>query len=104
MAKRKVSWLRGAELDMFEIMHYYTNRNKSKTYSKKLYREIKVALKTLDFTIALPQKTAVKDLFYFTHNHISVLFSFQNNTVYVKIVIDDRRNPEMIKKLMLQSD
>lgn len=100
MAKRKVSWLRVAELDMFEIMHYYTNRNKSKRYSTNLYREIKEKLRVLDFTIALPQKTSTENLFYFIHNHISVFFSLENNNILVKIVIDDRRNPDMIKKLL----
>jgi hypothetical protein len=104
MAKRKVSWIREANLDMFEILSYYTQRNKSKTYSTKLYREIKEQLKTLDFSIALPQKTSVANLFYFTHNHISIFFSLKNNTVIVKIVIDDRRDPKSIKKLLLKSD
>ncbi|TRX33483.1 type II toxin-antitoxin system RelE/ParE family toxin [Flavobacterium sp. ZT3R18] len=104
MAKRKVSWLREAELDMFEITRYYTQRNKSKTYSTKLYREIKEELRTLDFSIALPQRTSVENLFYFTYNHISVFFSFENNTIFVKIVIDDRRDPKSINKLLLKSD
>jgi toxin YoeB len=104
MAERRISWLQDADLDMFEIMRYYTQKNKSKTYSTKLYREIKEELETLDFSIALPQKTSVENLFYFTHNHISVFFSFQNNTIFVKIVIDDRRDPKSIKKLLLKSD
>lgn len=100
MAERKVIWLRSAELDMFDLMGYYTEKNKSKVYSNRLYREINLKLKTLDFTVALPQKTAIKDLYYFTHNHISVFFALEKNSITAKFVIDERRNPNRIKALL----
>lgn len=102
MAKRKVNWTKEATSDIFDIMGYYTSRNKSSVYSDKLLFEIKQKLKTLDFSVALPQKTTVENLFYFTHNHISVFFSIQNPALFVKFVIDDRRNPESVKKLLLK--
>jgi toxin YoeB len=100
MAKRKVIWSTDSSLDMIDIMQYYTNRNKSKKYSSKLYKEIQLILKTLDFSIALPQKTSDKKLFYFTHHHIFIGFEIQDNILIVHLVIDDRRNPEIIKKLL----
>ena len=100
MVKRKIIWLRTAELDMLDIMLYYIERNKSKEYSTSLYRGIRKNLKTLDFSITLPQKTSVIDLFYFTHNHISVFFTIQElNTIVLKFVIDDRRNPAELQRL-----
>jgi hypothetical protein len=104
MGKRKVIWLTDSSLDMLDIMQYYTNRNKSKRYSSKLYKEIQLTLKTLNFSIALPKKTSDKKLFYFTHNHIFVGFDIKDNDLIVQFVIDERRNPEMIKKLMNISD
>ena len=99
MVKRKIIWLRTAELDMLDIMLYYIERNKSKEYSTSLYRGISKNLKTLNFTISLPQKTSVNDLFYFTYNHISVFFIIKElNTIIVKFVIDDRRNPIKLEK------
>lgn len=56
MAKRKVIWSVDSSMDMIEIMDFYNNRNKSKEYSRKLYKNIQDKLKTLDFSIALPQK------------------------------------------------
>ena len=73
MAK-KIIWLKNAEIQMFSIMDYYQERNKSKIYSEKLYREITQKIKKLDSKIAFPQKTSIKDLYYFTHNIF--LFSF----------------------------
>jgi hypothetical protein len=100
MAKRTVEWSKIALIDFVEILNYYIKRNKSKTYSQKLNTEIKFKLKTLDFKVALPQKTSVKDLFYFTHNHISVCFEILGNNLKVQLVIDDRRSPELIEKLL----
>ena len=100
MAKRTVEWSKDALIDLMEILNYYIKRNKSKTYSQKLNREIRFKLKTIDYTIALPQKTSVENLFYFTHNHISFCFEILNNNFKVQLVIDDRRNPELIEKLL----
>lgn len=74
MAKRKVIWSADSSMDMIEIMDFYNNRNKSKEYSRKLYKNIQDKLKTLDFSIALPQKTSDKKLFYFTLKHIFIGF------------------------------
>jgi hypothetical protein len=34
------------------------------------------------------------------HNHILVCFEIQNNELRVRVLIDDRRNPELIKKML----
>lgn len=100
MGKKKVIWTRKADVQLFSIMDYYAERNKSDFYSLKLERDINLKLSSLDFTIALPQKTSVENLFYFTHNHISVFFTFEKNSITVKFVIDERRNPNRIKVLL----
>jgi ParE toxin of type II toxin-antitoxin system, parDE len=102
MVKRKVIWTSRADSEWYEILDYYAKRNKNKIYSARLHREIQQRLKKLDFSVALPQKTTKLNVFYFTYNHISVFFSFKSNTVFVKSVSDDRRNPQMID-LLLQS-
>ena len=100
MAKRKVNWSKNALADLQEIMDYYTFRNKSAFYSCSLNVAIKTKLKTLDVEIALPQKTSIKNLFYFTHNHISVCFEIFDTVLRVQIVIDDRRSPKLLEKIV----
>ncbi|WP_432672346.1 hypothetical protein [Flavobacterium sp. SM2513] len=100
MAKRKVIWSADSSMDMIEIMEFYNNRNKSKEYSQKLYKKIQLKLQTLDFSIALPQKTSDKKLFYFTLKHIFVGFDIINTDLNVLLVIDDRRSPELVKKII----
>lgn len=104
MAKCKVSWTSRANFELYEILNYYAKRNKSRIYSAKLRNSIKQKLKVLDFSIALPQKTVKPNIFYFTHNHISVFFSFQDNTIFVKSVWDERRNPQILESILQKID
>lgn len=99
MAKRKVNWSKNALADLKEIMDYYTFRNRSALYSSKLNVAIRVKLNTLDVAIALSQKTSINNLYYFTHNHISVCFEIFDNALRVQLIIDDRRNPELLEKI-----
>lgn len=100
MAKQKVVWTYKAVFEMLEIMNYYSKRNKSRLYSNKLQKEIKQILKNLDFSIALPQKTTVENVFYFTHKHNSVFFSFNQNKIEVQSVWDERQNPQSLESFL----
>lgn len=101
MEKQKIVWTKKANTQLYSIMDYYAARNKSDFYSITLQNGIMQKLKKLNFTVALPQETSVKDLFYFTHNHISLFFVFDSNSITVKFVIDDRRNPKSIQALII---
>ena len=41
MAKRKIIWSQRVKIKLSEILEFYYQRNKSKMYSRKIYREIK---------------------------------------------------------------
>lgn len=100
MEEKEIIWTNTAKTQLFSIMDYYAKRNKSDLYSLKLESGIKKKLESIDFKIALPQKTMVENLYYFTFNHISTFFSAQNNIIKVKFLIDERRSPKRIKKLI----
>jgi toxin YoeB len=74
MVKKKVIWTSKGYSQLFSIMDYYTERNKSDFYSLKLENEIKQKLSELDYLVALPKKTSLENVYYFTHKHICVLF------------------------------
>ncbi len=44
MGKNKISWSHLAKIKLFKILYFYTNRNKSPEYFKKLYREFQKTL------------------------------------------------------------
>ena len=100
MAKRKVIWSFDSSMELIEIIQFYNNRNKSKDYSRKLYKTIQFELKNLDFSISMPQKTSDKKLFYFTVKHIFVGFDIIENDLNILVIIDERRNPKLISSLI----
>jgi len=48
MAKRKIVWSNRAIKRLYGILEFYDQRNKSKTYSKKLYQLLTKTGKDLD--------------------------------------------------------
>ena len=102
MAKRQVIWVKNAEIQMLDVMDYYFFRNKSKDYSLKLHKAIKLKLHSLDFIVALPQKTSIDGLFYFTHKHITVLFSLENTNIIVKMIWDERRSNKLLQNIFTE--
>ena len=69
-------------------------------YSLKLRKELKFKLHNLDFTVVLPQKTTIANLFYLTHNHISVFFCIEINDIIVQFILDERRNPDQLQTML----
>jgi hypothetical protein len=98
MGKKKVIWTKKAEIQMFAIMDYYANRNKSDSYSLKLKRAIDIKLSKIDFNVTLPKKASVKNIFYFVCNHISVFFTIESDNLYIILIWDERRNPALLLK------
>ncbi len=47
MAKRKIIWSTRSRIKLYEILDFYIERNKSKSYSIKLYRLISREVKLL---------------------------------------------------------
>ena len=47
MAKRKIIWSQSAKIKLYHILEFYAKRNKSKSYSAKLYAKFNKELKLL---------------------------------------------------------
>ena len=47
MVKREVIWTRVSEIQLHEILEFFTQRNRSTQYSRKLYNKFKSELKTV---------------------------------------------------------
>jgi len=94
----KVVWSVRAQRERFEILEYWVNRNKSKTYSRKLYQLFRIGMKkvaempvsgipteSLDVRIKI-----VKD--YLIYYHINA-----SKTIEVLIIWDSRRDPNKFR-------
>jgi plasmid stabilization system protein ParE len=94
----KVVWSVRAQRERFEILEYWVNRNKSKTYSRKLYQLFRIGMKKVS---EMPESgiptgnpdvriKIVKD--YLIYYHITA-----SKTIEVLTIWDSRRNPKKFK-------
>jgi len=80
MGKRKIIWSNKANRELFEIMEFYAQRNKSKTYSVKLYQRFK---KELTLLIKQPE--------------IGIKTEIESVQIIVHTLWDCRQNPDDLR-------
>ncbi|PTN07809.1 type II toxin-antitoxin system RelE/ParE family toxin [Mangrovibacterium marinum] len=97
MAKRKIIWSHIAKLKVFEILAFYTKRNKSPRYSTKLYKRFNKELALVDSYPELGMKTdfaAVRGLIV---EDFILFYEVTSSNIIVHTVWDCRQNPKDLK-------
>ena len=97
MAKHKIIWSHKAEIKLYEILEFYSDRNKSKTFSAKLYqrlnKELKLLLKQPD--IGLNTETElVRGLI--VDNYV-LFYEIENEFITIHTIWDCRQNPDDLR-------
>ncbi|WP_378181031.1 type II toxin-antitoxin system RelE/ParE family toxin [Aquimarina sp. SS2-1] len=93
MAKR-IIWTSKADLIFTEILKFYCDRNKSKTYSRKLNQEINVIIKLLLKYPFLGIKTDTKDIRVIIKGHYKIFYQVESTEIIIHLVWDARQNPK----------
>jgi len=93
MVARRVTWTEDADREKEEILHYWTQRNRSKTYSRKLNLEMKAAVKNIGFFPNIGKTTQVEDVRVLMVGNYSIYYHTGVETIHILSVIDGRRNP-----------
>jgi plasmid stabilization system protein ParE len=100
MVKRKIIWSHRAKIKLFQILEFYADRNKSISYSKKLYskfnKELSVLLKQPEIGI----KTEIDSVRGLIVDEFILFYEITSDKIYVYSVWDCRQNPDdlVIKK------
>jgi toxin YoeB len=94
MAKRKIVWSNRAKAKLFEILHFYIKRNKSKTYSIKLYRSINKEVKLLLKHPDLGLKTTEDSTRGLIIGNYFVFYEVTEETIIIHSIWDSRQNPD----------
>lgn len=99
MAK-KLTWATSAKIHRKEILAYWINRNKSKTYSRKLnslFNEFaEMIMLYPEISVELPNQNCRKRLirdFYF-------IDTINENIIEIVTIWDTRQNPEKLKNIL----
>jgi len=97
MAKRKIIWSHRAEIKLFKILEYYAERNKSKTYSAKLYQRFNNELKTLLKQPDVGLNTEITPVRGLIVDDYILFYEFNNEKIIVHSVWDCRQNPDDLR-------
>jgi plasmid stabilization system protein ParE len=94
MAKRIIVWSHRANIKLFELLDFYAERNKSKTYSKKLYQKFKKELSLLTRQPRLGVKTDFESIRGLIIEEYILFYEITPDKIIVHTVWDCRQNPD----------
>lgn len=96
MAKRIV-WTSKADLIFTKILEFYWERNQSKTYSRKLNREINQTIALIGKYPLLGRKTDDAKIRVLIKGHYKIFYQITLEEIVVHLVWDARQNPKKLK-------
>ena len=94
MAKRKIVWSNRAKKRLYGILEFYIERNKSKSYSIKLYKllnkEVKLLLKYPDLGLKTSEES-VRGLIIDT---FIIYYELTEDKIIIHTIWDCRQDPD----------
>ena len=94
MAKYKIEWSTDAKSDLFDILDFYIQRNKSTTYSKKLNAEINKSIKLISRTPLIGTKTDYDTVRALITGDYQIIYEIYDQLLLIVMIWDCRRDPE----------
>ena len=94
MVKRKIIWSHRAKIKLYEILKYYVDRNKSKSYSEKLYIRFTKELHLLNKHTDLGKKTEIENIRGLIIGDYIIYYECTDDLIIVHTLWDCRQNPD----------
>lgn len=94
MAKREVVWTKVSEIQLQEILEFFTNRNKSGAYSRKLYKKFKAELKIVSKNPEVGIKTKLNLIRGLIIEDYIIFYEILDDRIIILKVWDCRQNPD----------
>ncbi|TDW44283.1 ParE-like toxin of type II ParDE toxin-antitoxin system [Flavobacterium sp. 270] len=96
----KIIWTKTAVNQRRKILIYWTKRNKSATYSKKLIIEIAERVQFLVNNPEIYIKTSFIDIRTSTLGHYNIFYKVTESEFIVMAFWDNRQNPKKLFKIL----
>lgn len=93
---RSVIWVNEAQNDRIEILKYWIERNKSKTYSKKLNQLFKESLNRISKYPFIGKLTDLENVRIKIVRDYVIYYKITLNEIIVLRIWDSRQNPEFL--------
>lgn len=97
MAKRKIVWSKRASIELYKILKFYAERNKSKIYSEKLYRKFNKELNLLIKHPDLGMKTEIESVRGLIIGDYIFFYEVNEDEIIVLTLWDCKQNPNNLK-------
>lgn len=94
MVKRKIIWTEKANFERKEILEYWINRNKSKSFSIKLNRLVVDELKFISLNPNIGKKTDIANVRVKVIRDYLLFYEILEKEILVLTLWDGRRNPQ----------
>lgn len=95
MAKQ-IIWSRKAQNELIEILEYWINRNKSKTFSIKLNTLIEEQLKLILEFPQIGRKTDIENVYIKVVHKYLLYYEFVNEELHILTIRHGSKNPKTL--------
>ena len=99
MAK-EVIWSFRAQRDRIEILNYWKERNKSKTYSIKLNALFEQTINLISEFPEIGRIVNIRGIRVKTIRDYSIFYFKEENSIEILIIWDNRRDPDVLQKIL----
>jgi plasmid stabilization system protein ParE len=96
MAKREVIWTKNSEIQLQEILEFFTKRNKSRQYSRKLYKKFKTELINVSKNPELGIKIKLDQIRGLIVDDYILFYEILEDRIIILKVLDCRQNPDKL--------
>jgi plasmid stabilization system protein ParE len=96
MVKRRVIWTETAASQRRIILQYWTNRNKSSVFAKKLIALVADQLYLISDNPLLFKQTEIESIRESAMGHFSLYYTFNADEIIVMAFWDNRQDPEKL--------
>ncbi len=93
MVRKKLIWSKVARQRLVEVLEFFNNRNRSNNYSKKLYKNIQVALKRVCNQSLIGRQSEKKGIHFIIVSDYLIFYKITNNVIEVVTFWDTRQDP-----------
>lgn len=96
MAKR-IIWTKRAQQERKEILEFWKEHNKSKSYSKKLDHLFKKAIKLITTRPGIGRSTDIENVRIKVVRDYLIFYELINANIYILTILDSRQDPKKLK-------
>ena len=97
MAKRKIVWSHRARITLYSILNYYAERNKSKSYSAKLYKKFHKEIRILKKYPDIGIRTEMENIRGLITGNYIIYYEITDISIIIHTIWDSRQNPDNLK-------